>query len=396
MAGVVVLIFAAQLGWTPQQISWIAILLVLGWLAAVYVAGRQYIVVLQDSISQHRLDAEQAPALALDRSTDGFADEDNSHLRSEARYSTPSASSRWNASAPFTPWFAVCCTILRPKSARKPSRFSPRSATSPCGQSMEALLKDPDPGVRTEAMLYLVYHAHVDPLTLLSEFGDYADFSVRSGVAAYLARPGEAQNIEIARHILIGMSGESGEEGQRTRLEAGAPPRRTPGLLRSLADHAAPRSCQARSCAKPSAPSEAAETSPRFDSVGVPCPIANSPATPRRPSPNSVTRPSVSSAAISAIPLLPWTRGGRFPPILVSIGTPAAARVLCDNLLERDTALRFQMISALNKIHQLHPEIALDMQLVETVLAAEIMGHYRSYQIHGIFALSRKTPTNPS
>jgi len=69
------------------------------------------------------------------------------------------------------------------------------------------------------------------------------------------------------------------------------------------------------------------------------------------------------------------------PPILVNIGTPDATRVISDNLLERDTGLRFQMISALNKIHQLHPEIAIDRQLVETVLAAEIMGHYRSYQI---------------
>ncbi len=40
-------------------------------------------------------------------------------------------------------------------------------------------------------------------------------------------------------------------------------------------------------------------------------------------------------------------------------------------------------ISALNKIRQVHvhPEIELDTQLVETVLAAEIIGHYRSYQI---------------
>jgi hypothetical protein len=45
------------------------------------------------------------------------------------------------------------------------------------------------------------------------------------------------------------------------------------------------------------------------------------------------------------------------------------------------------MISALNKIHRLHPEIALDMQLVETVLAAEIMGHYRSYQIQAALCL---------
>jgi len=69
------------------------------------------------------------------------------------------------------------------------------------------------------------------------------------------------------------------------------------------------------------------------------------------------------------------------PPILVSIGTAAAAEVLQDNLLETNTALRFQVISALNKIQQLHPEIEIDKQLLETVLAAEIMGHYRSYQI---------------
>src|SRR5439155_1243656 len=57
--------------------------------------------------------------------------------------------------------------------------------------STQLLLKDPDHSVRTEAMLYLVYHAHVDPLTLVAELGDCADFSIRSAVAAYLARPGE-------------------------------------------------------------------------------------------------------------------------------------------------------------------------------------------------------------
>jgi len=29
----------------------------------------------------------------------------------------------------------------------------------------------------------------------------------------------------------------------------------------------------------------------------------------------------------------------------------------------------------------MNPEIALDVQMLETVLAAEILGHYRSYQI---------------
>ncbi len=69
------------------------------------------------------------------------------------------------------------------------------------------------------------------------------------------------------------------------------------------------------------------------------------------------------------------------PSILVKIGTPAAAQVLMENLLESDTTLRFRIISALNKLRRLHPEIETDAQTLETVLAAEILGHYRSYQI---------------
>ncbi len=69
------------------------------------------------------------------------------------------------------------------------------------------------------------------------------------------------------------------------------------------------------------------------------------------------------------------------PAIMVKIGTPAAAQVLMENLLESDTTLRFRIISALNKLQRLHPGIETDTQTLETVLAAEILGHYRSYQI---------------
>src|SRR5438874_9210977 len=65
----------------------------------------------------------------------------------------------------------------------------------------------------------------------------------------------------------------------------------------------------------------------------------------------------------------------------VKVGSSAAAQVLMENLLESDTTLRFRIISALNKLHRLHPEIETDIQMLETVLAAEILGHYRSYQI---------------
>ncbi len=38
------------------------------------------------------------------------------------------------------------------------------------------------------------------------------------------------------------------------------------------------------------------------------------------------------------------------PAVLVKVGTPAAAQVLLENLMESDTTLRFRIISALNKL----------------------------------------------
>jgi hypothetical protein len=39
------------------------------------------------------------------------------------------------------------------------------------------------------------------------------------------------------------------------------------------------------------------------------------------------------------------------------------------------------LIIALNKLKQRNPQIALDVPLIELLLAAEIAGHYRSYQV---------------
>ena len=58
-------------------------------------------------------------------------------------------------------------------------------------------------------------------------------------------------------------------------------------------------------------------------------------------------------------------------------------RVLADNILQADSVLRFRIISALNKLQELHKHPTLDRGLIETVMVAEIMGHYRSYQILG-------------
>ena len=45
---------------------------------------------------------------------------------------------------------------------------------------IERLLYDPDLSVRTEALLYIAYHAHIDPLERIEQIGNFHDFSIRS------------------------------------------------------------------------------------------------------------------------------------------------------------------------------------------------------------------------
>ena len=379
MAGVVVLIFAGQFHWAPRQLSWIALLLTAGWLAAVQVAGKQYVAVLKDSIGQHRLDAEQASTLALDRSTTDYL---ASKLQTSDLNEILYALSLFEVERQRAVHPAIESLLAHPAPQVRQKAISLLSAAGDKSvrPAIESLLKDPDHNVRTEAMLYLIYHAHVDPLALLAEPGQVADFSVRSAVAAYLARPGEAQSIETARQILDEMSREEGAEGERARLEVarllGEIPDSFDSLMTTLMRD--PANVVAREAArsagalkKPSLipillehlsndelSGTAAEALAKFGD-----PIVR------------VLGEHLADASCSIV-----TRRA-IPQILINIGTPAAAQVLQDNLLETNTALRFQVISALNKIQQVHPEIEIDKQLLETILAAEIMGHYRSYQI---------------
>jgi ATP/ADP translocase len=69
LAGVIVFIFATLLQLSARQISWVNLILLVGWLMVVYLARRQYVATLADSLQQHRLDAEQTAAQPLDRAT---------------------------------------------------------------------------------------------------------------------------------------------------------------------------------------------------------------------------------------------------------------------------------------------------------------------------------------
>jgi AAA family ATP:ADP antiporter len=379
LAGVLVLIFAAQLHWAPRQLSWIVMVLTVGWLAAVHVAGKQYVAVLKDSISRHRLDAEQATTLALDRST------------------TDLLAGNLLASDPKEILYALSLFEVERKRAAHPvvrgllSHPAPEvrrkaiSLLSSVGdksvlRSIEGLLKDSDYSVRSEALLYLVYHAHVDPLTLLERPREIADFSVRSAVAAYLARPGVAQSTEAARAILDEMCREKGAKGERTRLEVAR-------LLPEIPDSFDPLLATLLRDTSPLVVREA------IRSAGILRKFSAAPILlehlPKEELCTDATEALVKFGD-EIVGLLgehlsdgssPIASRRAVPAIFAGLGTATAAQVLLDNIMETDTVIRFQVICALNKIQQAHPEIKLDTQLLETVLAAEIMGHYRSYQI---------------
>ena len=379
LSGLAVLLFATTLHLPARQISWIVLVLVSGWLVAVSVARRQYVATLKESISQHRVDVEQASASVLDRSTAELlatnlsASDPNDILYALSLFEVE----RQRAAHP------VIRSLLSHPAApvrQKALAILAASGDKTVRPDVEGLLRDPDLNVRTEALLYLTHHAHVDPLELIQEVGDFADFSVRSAVVAFLARPGEAQNLEAAQQILAAMASEPGAEGQRTRVEAAC-------LLGELPD------CFDPLLSKLLADPDTAVVRKAIGSVGK--------LRKRRLVPELLDRLAhreLGAEAAKALGGFGDTIVGalrdhlsyysvaiearrEIPAVLVKVGSSAAAQVLMENLLESDTTLRFRIISALNKLHRLHPEIETDIQMLETVLAAEILGHYRSYQI---------------
>jgi AAA family ATP:ADP antiporter len=247
---------------------------------------------------------------------------------------------------------------------------------------VETLLKDPELDVRTEALLYLTHHAHIDPLARIQELGDYADFSIRSGMVSFLAHPGPTQNVEAARVLLDTMVREAGPEGQRTRLEAArllsALPDKFDNELRHLLmdDDTEVVRAAIRAVGRLNKRIFVIRVVDRLNEPDLVPDIIEAIG-------------SMGDRAVGTLrdhladSTVPLEVRREIPAVLVRAGSTAAARVLEEHLLEADTMLRFRVISALNKLRHSSPQIQLDVQMIETVLAAEIMGHYRSYQILG-------------
>jgi hypothetical protein len=246
------------------------------------------------------------------------------------------------------------------------------------------MLRDPDLGVRTEALLYLSRESGVDPLRQIQELGDFEDFSIRAGAAAFLAAPGPAQNLDAARLMIDAMARAPGDEGRRDRTEAAR-------LIGSVHDPAflldlLPPLIADADLEVARQAVRAAHRVVREDFI-TPLMIALGRAELAEDAADALARLGDAVVAPLAAALrsegVPVEVRRELPSVLLRISTSEAEQALVSSLLESDGTVRHRVIASLNKLRAVRPDIRIDPTVLELLLAAEIAGHYRSYQVLG-------------
>jgi ATP:ADP antiporter, AAA family len=392
LGGLAVLAFAATLGLTPRQLSWVCLLLLAGWIGAAMVARRQYVQNLRESIHQHRVDAERSTHPIIERTTSELLMSQLKGDEQEILY----ALSFFEASHDRAVHPAVRALLRHaaPAVRRAAIAVLARAGDASVQPQMEKLLYDPSLEVRTEALMYLTQYAHIDPLERIEKLGHFPDFSIRASMVAFLARPGPSQKLDAARLMLAKMADEPGEEGARTRLEAAR-------LLSILPDQF---DRELRLLLADKRPEIVREAVRAVGVLGKRMFVGRVVERLADPEFTEVAVQSMAELGDRVVGTLrdylvdqgaPIEIRREIPAVLQAIGTQAAQYTLMESVLDSDTVLRYRIITALNKLGQEHPERRLDRKIIETVLGAEIMGHYRSYQVLGTLGASLEDQSDP-
>lgn len=368
------------LGLGLRGIAAVTLIFVAAWLAVAFALRHGYVEAIRDSITQHRLDTERTTTRVLDRSA------------------TELLGARLSASEPREILYALNLFRLQHRGATHPAvrglltsesadvRRHAVMVLDEAGdmgalRNIEALLDDPDPGVRAEALVFLAHHADIDPLERITSLKAFEDFSIQAGLVAFLGRPSAWQNVDAARLILEQMITADGANGARARIEAARLIAQLPDfddeLVRLLQD--ADESVVRAALAAASGPDRAGlaeavighlhDTSLRQAAADALAGMGPTAVAPLR--------------RLLEDPAAPLTVRSEVPRILSTIGGVEARTALMASLFEADVVLRTHVIAGLSRLHARHRDLGVDRQTIEMVLTAEIMGHYRSYQIVG-------------
>ena len=351
------------------------------WLVVAWRLRVEYVRTIHDSIHRHRLDTERAASTTIEKSAaEALRAKLAGDDAGEVRYALGLLEVQHTRS-----WQPALRALLHHHEGdirRRALSLLRAAGDREIASTAVELLKDPDLGVRTEALLYLTREMRVDPLAQIQKLGDFEDFSIRAGMAAFLASPGTTQNLVAARALLQQMVVASGPEGARERAEAArlialVPDAFVDLLVKLLAD---PDETVARAAVRSASTITTDElVEPLIAVLG------------REDLVDDATH-ALSRYGNNIIPVIERHMQDEstaqdirheLPAVLVRIGTAEAEQALIGSLLQADVTLRYRVIASLNKLRILHPEVRLEPSTINLLLAAEIAGHYRSYQVLG-------------
>lgn len=384
LGGLTVLFVVTLGGLGAVELSWVILPLIGLWLGAAALAYRRYVATLEDSLKQHRLDVEQAAASYLDRGTgELLATRLGGDDTKEILYALDLMETGHNAAHPAVRGLLDHgAADVRRRAVEILGGAEDKSVLG----KVESLLDDPSLEVRTEALLFLARHAEVDPMTRIEDLGGFDEAAVRGAVIAVLVKLG-GEREEAARVLFEAMVEEGGEEGRKTRLEAARLAEKLPvvfeNLLRRLIEDEDP------DVARAAIRAAGRHGSGPFAGLLLKLLVDGSL---REEARQALAK--AGSAAVGELarcledPDLPPEVRRAAPEILEQIGTDEAGRALAGSLLEGNSESRLHLLKVLSRMRERRPGLDLDPWALEAVLGAEIMGHYRSYQILGALELS--------
>jgi AAA family ATP:ADP antiporter len=351
------------------------------WTAVAWRLRTEYVRTIHESIHRHRLDTERAASTTIEKSA---AEALRSKLAAgdadEVRYALGLLEVQRTRS--WQPSLRGLLQHPEPDIRRRALSLLRSAADREIAPTAVEMLKDADLGVRTEALLYLTREMHVDPLAQIQKLGDFEDFSIRAGMAAFLAAPGPTQNLDAARALLEAMVRAQGPDGVRERAEAAR-------LMALVPDSFVDLLATLLGDENEAVAREAIRSATVVSRDELVTPLIQ-----------ALSRPELVDEVTGALARYgnniiaeieerlrdertPQEIKHELPAVLVRVGTAEAEQALIGSLLQADVTLRHRVIASLNKLRTLHPEVSLDPSTINLLLAAEIAGHYRSYQVLG-------------
>jgi ATP:ADP antiporter, AAA family len=351
------------------------------WAGVAWRVRGEYVRTIHDSIHRHRLDTERAASTTIERSAaEALRLKLSAVEPAEVRYALGLLEVQQSRS-----WLPSLRQLLTHPEAdirRRALTLLRAAGDREIAERAVGLLSDSDLGVRTEALLYLTREMHVDPLAQIQKLGDFEDFSIRAGMAAFLASPGGSQNLEAARTLIETMARSAGPAAARERAEAArliaiVPDAFLDILIVLIRDE---NESVARAAVRSARAIGREELVPVLVSV-----LGRDELTDEVAGALARLGPGI----VPEIERLLRDEGlsldirRELPAVLVRIGTAEAEQALIGSLLQADVTLRHRVIASLNKLRTVHPEVSLDPGAINLLLAAEIAGHYRSYQVLG-------------